>query len=39
VGEDDARDWPFGSAVSMFLMVTVVLLVWGCLREESEQLT
>jgi spermidine/putrescine transport system permease protein len=34
-----ARDWPFGSAVSMLLMVTVVLLVWGFLCEEGEQLT
>jgi spermidine/putrescine transport system permease protein len=33
-----ARDWPFGSAVSMLLMVLVVLLVWGLLRRESEQL-
>jgi spermidine/putrescine transport system permease protein len=34
----NARDWPFGSAVSMLLMVLVVLLVWGLLRRESEQL-
>jgi spermidine/putrescine transport system permease protein len=33
-----ARDWPFGSAISMLLMVLVVLLVWGLLRRESEQL-
>jgi len=34
----NARDWPFGSAVSMLLMVLVILLVWGLLRRESEQL-
>ena len=34
----NARDWPFGSAVSMLLMVLVVVLVWGLLRRESEQL-
>jgi spermidine/putrescine transport system permease protein len=34
----NARDWPFGSAVSMLLMLLVVLLVWGLLRRESEQL-
>jgi spermidine/putrescine transport system permease protein len=34
-----ARDWPFGSAVSMLLMLLVTLLVWGILRRESEQLT
>jgi spermidine/putrescine transport system permease protein len=33
-----ARDWPFGSAVSMFLMVLVTALVWIFLRRESEQL-
>lgn len=33
-----ARDWPFGSAVSILLMVLVTLLVWGFLRRESEQL-
>jgi spermidine/putrescine transport system permease protein len=33
------RDWPFGSAVSMLLMMLVLLLVWGFLRRESEQLT
>lgn len=33
-----ARDWPFGSAVSMFLMVLVTALVWIFLRQESEQL-
>jgi spermidine/putrescine transport system permease protein len=32
------RDWPFGSAVSMVLMLLVLLLVWGFLRRESEQL-
>ena len=34
----NARDWPFGSAVSMLLMVLVMVLVWGLLRRESEQL-
>jgi spermidine/putrescine transport system permease protein len=34
-----ARDWPFGAAVSMLLMLLVTLLVWGILRRESEQLT
>jgi spermidine/putrescine transport system permease protein len=33
-----ARDWPFGSAVSILLMLLVTLLVWGFLRRESEQL-
>ena len=33
-----ARDWPFGSAVSMMLMFLVTLLLWGFLRRESEQL-
>jgi spermidine/putrescine transport system permease protein len=33
-----ARDWPFGAAVSMLLMLLVTLLVWGFLRRESEQL-
>lgn len=32
----NARDWPFGSAVSVLLMVLVTLLVWGLLRRESE---
>lgn len=34
-----ARDWPFGSAVSMLLMLLVMVLVWGILRRESEKLT
>lgn len=34
----NARDWPFGSSVSMLLMVLVILLVWGLLRRESEHL-
>lgn len=34
----NARDWAFGSAVSMLLMALVTLLVWGILRRESEQL-
>jgi spermidine/putrescine transport system permease protein len=33
-----ARDWPFGSAVSMLLMLLVTVVVWGFLRRESEQL-
>lgn len=33
-----ARDWPFGSAISILLMLLVLLLVWGILRRESEQL-
>lgn len=32
----NARDWPFGSAVSVLLMALVTLLVWGLLRRESE---
>jgi spermidine/putrescine transport system permease protein len=33
-----ARDWPFGSAVSIALMVIVTLLLWAFLRRESEPL-
>ena len=33
-----ARDWPFGSAVSIILMVLVAVLVWVFLRREREQL-
>ncbi|MGE5324876.1 MAG: ABC transporter permease [Actinomycetota bacterium] len=33
-----ARDWPFGSAVSILLMVLVTLLLWLFLRRQSEQL-
>lgn len=33
-----ARDWPFGSAVSIILMVLVTLLLWLFLRRQSEQL-
>ncbi|HZS25760.1 MAG TPA: ABC transporter permease [Candidatus Angelobacter sp.] len=33
-----ARDWPFGSAASIFLMVLVTALVWIFLRRQSEQL-
>jgi spermidine/putrescine transport system permease protein len=33
-----ARDWPFGSAVSIVLMVLVTALVWVFLRRQSEQL-
>jgi spermidine/putrescine transport system permease protein len=32
------RDWPFGSAVSIVLMVIVTLLLWAFLRRESEPL-
>lgn len=33
-----ARDWPFGSAVSIGLMAIVMLLLWAFLRRESEPL-
>ena len=33
-----ARDWPFGSALSILLMALVTALVWGFLRRESEHL-
>ena len=33
-----ARDWPFGSAVSIGLMAVVMILLWGFLRRESEPL-
>jgi spermidine/putrescine transport system permease protein len=33
-----ARDWPFGSAVSIVLMVLVMVAVWMFLRRESEPL-
>ena len=33
-----ARDWPFGSAVSLLLMLLVTVLIWAFLRRESEQL-
>ena len=33
-----ARDWPFGSAVSIILMGLVTVLVWAFLRRESENL-
>jgi spermidine/putrescine transport system permease protein len=33
-----ARDWPFGSAVSMALMLLVTLLVWAFLRRGNEDL-
>jgi len=32
-----ARDWPFGSAVSLLLMLIVVLLVVFFLRREDEE--
>ena len=31
-----ARDWPFGSAVSIGLMMLVTLLLWVFLRREAE---
>lgn len=34
----NARDWPFGSAVSILLMALVTLLLWIFLRRQSEQL-
>ncbi|HEX5434129.1 MAG TPA: ABC transporter permease [Candidatus Angelobacter sp.] len=34
----NARDWPFGSAVSILLMALVTLLLWLFLRRQSEQL-
>jgi len=33
-----ARDWPFGSAVSMLLMALVTLAVWRYLRRQGEEL-
>jgi spermidine/putrescine transport system permease protein len=33
-----ARDWPFGSAISIALMVIVTLLMWAFLRREKEPL-
>jgi spermidine/putrescine transport system permease protein len=33
-----ARDWPFGSAVSILLMALVTVLLWALLRCESEPL-
>jgi spermidine/putrescine transport system permease protein len=33
-----ARDWPFGSAISIALMVIVTLLLVVFLRRESESL-
>ncbi len=33
-----ARDWPFGSAVSMALMALVTALVWAMLRRQRESL-
>ncbi|HJT87575.1 MAG TPA: ABC transporter permease [Bryobacteraceae bacterium] len=33
-----ARDWPFGSAVSLFLMILVTALLWIFLRRQSEPL-
>lgn len=33
-----ARDWPFGSAISIVLMALVTVIVWAVLRRESEPL-
>jgi spermidine/putrescine transport system permease protein len=33
-----ARDWPFGSAVSILLMALVTIALWVFLRRESEEL-
>ena len=33
-----ARDWPFGSAVSILLMLLVTAILWAFLRRESEPL-
>src|ERR1043165_600395 len=33
-----ARDWPFGSAVSIFLMLLVTVLLWAFLRRQNEPL-
>ena len=33
-----ARDWPFGSAVSVLLMALVMLAVWRFLRREGESI-
>jgi spermidine/putrescine transport system permease protein len=33
-----ARDWPFGSAVSLILMAVVMLLVWRVVRTKGEGL-
>jgi spermidine/putrescine transport system permease protein len=33
-----ARDWPFGSAISIALMALVTVIVWAVLRRESEPL-
>jgi spermidine/putrescine transport system permease protein len=33
-----ARDWPFGSAVSILLMALVTLVVWVILRRQGDSL-
>jgi spermidine/putrescine transport system permease protein len=33
-----ARDWPFGSALSLALMAIVMLLLWALLRRDGEEL-
>ncbi len=32
-----ARDWPFGSALSLALMAVVMLLLWALLRRDGEE--
>jgi spermidine/putrescine transport system permease protein len=33
-----ARDWPFGSALSLALMAIVMLLLWALLRRDGEEM-
>jgi len=33
-----ARDWPFGSALSLTLMAVVMLLLWALLRRDGEEM-
>jgi len=33
-----ARDWPFGSALSIVLMLLVTLMVWAFLRRQGDSL-
>ncbi len=33
-----ARDWPFGSALSLALMAVVMLLLWALLRRDGEEM-
>jgi spermidine/putrescine transport system permease protein len=32
-----ARDWPFGSAISLTLMALVMILLWALLRQDGEE--